>query len=75
MFTRKLLKNSLAALTQVFPFSQQLISRSFLFLEMATESCRSLYLSCFALLFCRIQHGVVPKCALHVQLAAIFPHC
>ena len=46
MFARKLLKNWVAAMTQVFCVSQQLISRSFLLPEMATESRRSLYLSC-----------------------------
>ena len=44
MFARKLLKNSVVAMTQLFRVSQQLISRCFLFLEMATESRRSLYL-------------------------------
>ena len=47
MFALKLLKNSVAATTQLFRVSQQLTSRSFLFLEMATESRRSLHLSCW----------------------------
>ena len=47
MFARKLLTNSVVAMTQLFRVSQQLISRSFLFLEMATESRRSLYISCW----------------------------
>jgi len=46
MFARKLLKNSVAAMIQLFRVSQQLISRSFPFREMATESYRPLYLSC-----------------------------
>ena len=47
MFASKLLKNSIAAMIQLFRVSQKLISRSFLSLEMLTKSRRSLYLSCW----------------------------
>ena len=49
MFARKLLKSLVAAMTQLFCVSQQLISRSFLLFEIPTESHRSLYLSCWVL--------------------------